>query len=157
MKIVLKACPCVLRLTEARVQVLVFEHPLAGWQIPKGTVEEGEAPDEAALRELYEESGIADARIIGNLGVIERITGGGPDEAGPPERHLWHLYHMETTGEIESREGWTHDARGSEAEEGLRFSYFWFDIHGELSRFHPFWEQVFAWIRGYLAAGEPES
>jgi putative (di)nucleoside polyphosphate hydrolase len=35
------------------------------WQLPQGGILHGEAPDEAAVRELYEETGIRSARLIG--------------------------------------------------------------------------------------------
>lgn len=35
------------------------------WQMPQGGIDEGEAPADAALRELEEETGICNARIIG--------------------------------------------------------------------------------------------
>ena len=44
-------------------------HSLAGrWSIPWGIVEDGESPEDAALRETYEESGIK-AEIDGLLGI----------------------------------------------------------------------------------------
>ena len=53
-----KVVPVVLRVQNAETQILVFHHPLAGIQIVKGTVELNEMLEEAALRELFEESGI---------------------------------------------------------------------------------------------------
>lgn len=53
-----KACPVVVREGEHGLEVLAFIHPLAGKQIVKGGVEIGELPENAALRELAEESGI---------------------------------------------------------------------------------------------------
>lgn len=38
--------------------LLVFEHPMAGLQLPAGTVEPGEQPLAAARREVYEETGV---------------------------------------------------------------------------------------------------
>jgi 8-oxo-dGTP pyrophosphatase MutT (NUDIX family) len=49
----MKACPVVLR-SLGDGEILAFEHPLAGWQLVKGTVEAGELPRDAAIRELYE-------------------------------------------------------------------------------------------------------
>jgi 8-oxo-dGTP pyrophosphatase MutT (NUDIX family) len=37
-------------------------------QLVKGTIESGETPAEAALRELSEEAGIDDASIVSDLG-----------------------------------------------------------------------------------------
>lgn len=50
------------------LRILLFRHPLAGTQLVKGTIENGETPGEAALRELAEESGISDAVIERDLG-----------------------------------------------------------------------------------------
>ena len=53
---VLKACAC---LVDANGRLLVFHHPEdKGMQLPKGTIEHGEAPEDAVRRELQEESGI---------------------------------------------------------------------------------------------------
>ena len=62
-----KACPVVLRTRGSR-EILVFEHPLAGIQLVKGTIELGESPEAAALRELGEESGITSASWVRSLG-----------------------------------------------------------------------------------------
>ena len=40
------------------------EGPGAWWQMPQGGIDEGEDPAAAALRELYEETGIRSVRII---------------------------------------------------------------------------------------------
>lgn len=39
-------------------ELLLFKHPTAGIQIPAGTVEEGETPEKAVKREVYEETGL---------------------------------------------------------------------------------------------------
>ncbi len=62
-----KACPVVLS-TSLPIKILLFRHPLAGTQRVKGTIENGETPGAAALRELEEESGISDAVIGLDLG-----------------------------------------------------------------------------------------
>jgi len=38
--------------------LLAFRHPTGGVQLPAGSVEQGETPESAALRELLEETGI---------------------------------------------------------------------------------------------------
>jgi 8-oxo-dGTP pyrophosphatase MutT (NUDIX family) len=50
-------------------ELLVFRHPTAGVQLPAGSVEQGESPETAALREVAEETGLADIRVVSNLGV----------------------------------------------------------------------------------------
>ncbi len=48
-------------------ELLVFQHsnPLAGVQIPAGTVKFGESPQDAVLREVAEETGLQPIRIVG--------------------------------------------------------------------------------------------
>ncbi|WP_238066516.1 MULTISPECIES: NUDIX hydrolase [Pseudomonas] len=62
-----KVCPVVLS-SSPPSRLLLFRHPMAGTQLVKGTIESGEAPSEAALRELAEESGIDDAIVETDLG-----------------------------------------------------------------------------------------
>lgn len=64
----------VTRVDHGRNEVLVFHHPDAGIQLPAGTVEDGEAPIDAALREVEEETGLRDARIVRELGVQETVV-----------------------------------------------------------------------------------
>ncbi len=50
-------------------EVLLLYHPIAGIQLPAGTVEAGESPQEAALREAQEETGLNSLRWGGMLGM----------------------------------------------------------------------------------------
>jgi 8-oxo-dGTP pyrophosphatase MutT (NUDIX family) len=52
-------------------ELLLFEHPAAGIQIPAGTVEVGETPAAAALREAAEETGLTDLTIRQYLGATK--------------------------------------------------------------------------------------
>lgn len=65
-----KSCPVVLR-NDEEMEILAFQHPIAGLQLVKGTIELGENPGETAVRELAEEAGILAAEIISDLGLWE--------------------------------------------------------------------------------------
>lgn len=51
-----------------KIEILIFRHPNAGLQLPAGTVEPGEAPETAVLREVEEESGLTEIRLVKKLG-----------------------------------------------------------------------------------------
>lgn len=65
-------------------QVLVVSQHGASWSLPKGHIEDGETPLEAAKREIEEESGITDLKFIKNLGTYKRFKislDGGEDKS----------------------------------------------------------------------------
>ncbi len=139
MKVVHKACACVVRQGE----ILAFRHPLAGNQIVKGTIEAGEDPLKAVLRELEEESGLVHtaAEWIGELEhLIQRAE-------SLTEKQIWQLYVIPAPAECQ--EYWEHLAIGSPAEEGLLFSFYWQKLSGPFQDFHPVFvrviEQVVNW------------
>ncbi|MAT96933.1 MAG: hypothetical protein CL608_07305 [Anaerolineaceae bacterium] len=66
---------------EGQPQLLLFQHPQAGVQIPAGTVDEGEDWQTAVLREAREETGLTQLTIQRYLGRIE-------NELAPDERIL---------------------------------------------------------------------
>lgn len=67
-----KVTAFITRESDAGPDLLLFEHPYAGVQIPAGTVEAGEAPEQAALREAAEESGLTALSIRRYLGHSEK-------------------------------------------------------------------------------------
>jgi 8-oxo-dGTP pyrophosphatase MutT (NUDIX family) len=60
-------------------QLLLLEHPYAGIQIPAGTVEPSESPEEAVLREAFEETGLTISSLPVPLGC--QVTRLPPEEA----------------------------------------------------------------------------
>lgn len=62
-KTVEKITAFVTRTTPTGLELLLFEHPNAGVQIPAGTVNPGETPAEAATREVIEETGLTDLTV----------------------------------------------------------------------------------------------
>jgi ADP-ribose pyrophosphatase YjhB (NUDIX family) len=73
------------------------------WTLPGGGLEFGEAPGDAAVREVAEETGLH-ARITGDP-VIHSDTGEWPFSAGPVTYHtVRFVYPMEVVGGAERRE-----------------------------------------------------
>lgn len=66
-----KVTAFILRQRTSGPEVLLFEHPSAGIQVPAGTVEEGEEPQSAALREGREESGLDGLTLEACIGYID--------------------------------------------------------------------------------------
>lgn len=79
--------------------LLVFTHPgasEAGVQVPAGTVEEGEDPAEAVLREAREETGLTGLKLVSFLGERERDM----VDVGRDEIHHRHFYHVRYAGDV---------------------------------------------------------
>lgn len=144
---VLKACAC---LVDAQGRLLVFHHPEdRGMQLPKGTVEPGEAPEDAVRRELLEESGIAYAGALEPLGTIDRYCEAGVE--GNKHRHpqLWHVYLMRAEAPLP--ETFDHVASGSPEEDGLVFSFSWLAPDAPLDNFAAPYVRVIDKVRAALA------
>ena len=68
----------------AKGEVLVVNQNHNSWSLPKGHIEPGETELEAARREILEESGISELKLIRELGTYERYKiriGGGDDKS----------------------------------------------------------------------------
>ena len=118
---VLKACAC---LVDAQGRLLVFDHPGdGGMQLPKGTVEPGETPEDAVRRELLEESGIHYTGELVPLGTMDRLCEAGVEGNTHKHPQLWHLFLMRAQGPLP--ETFEHVAHGSPEEDGLVFSFSW--------------------------------
>lgn len=78
-------------------RLLVFTHddvPLdvAGVQVPAGTIEPGETPEDAVVREIWEETGLP-ARVVSSLGVQRYDMW-----PSKPEVHERHFFPARTAG-----------------------------------------------------------
>lgn len=51
-----------------QLEVLVLQHEGGKWMLPKGTIESGETPEAVALREVREETGVSNVRVVTDLG-----------------------------------------------------------------------------------------
>ncbi|HEX8355316.1 MAG TPA: NUDIX domain-containing protein [Pyrinomonadaceae bacterium] len=78
-------------------RVLVVSQHGTSWSLPKGHVEEGEAILEAARREIYEESGVRELELLGELGSYSRprIGRGGGEEVS--ELKTIHMFLFRTS------------------------------------------------------------
>jgi 8-oxo-dGTP pyrophosphatase MutT (NUDIX family) len=70
-RVIEKVTAFVTRESKEEYDLLLFEHPHAGIQIPAGTVEEDETPEEAVVREVTEETGLTSLSIRQYLGCAE--------------------------------------------------------------------------------------
>ena len=104
-------------------RLLVFRHadyPQAGIQVPAGTIEDGESPEAAVMREVYEESGLGNLRLVSFLGTSERdLRQQGRDEI--QQRYFFHL-----TCDDDCRETWSHLELNPHGEyKAVRFDFSW--------------------------------
>jgi 8-oxo-dGTP pyrophosphatase MutT (NUDIX family) len=105
-------------------KLLVFKHthyPEAGIQVPGGTIEGDERPDEAILREVKEETGLNDLEVISYLGMWPfdlSLIG----EQGIQHRHFFHLRYMGPILEV-----WRHYERTpfEGPYEQIEFEFYW--------------------------------
>ena len=113
----------------------MFRHPRRGCQLVKGTIEPGESPAQAALRELFEETGIADARVVEDLGLWR------PDE-GP---QLWSFQRCQPAQALPDT--WSHHCTDTEDH---RFELFWHLLAQEPRDTFPVFVRAIASVRARL-------
>ena len=100
-------------------RLLVFrhtEHPEAGIQVPAGTVEEGELPVAAVIREAREETGLERLEVRSFLGKRRYHF-----EFDRSEVQVRHFYHLELLGEAPAT--WQHYE--STPSGLIPFEFFW--------------------------------
>lgn len=150
MKTVDKAVAAVVRENGGRRELLVFRHPRAGVQLPKGTVEPDETLAAAVLRELHEESGLSlDAEPVA-IGTWNRLLDGTFGEAATLDLHVWHLHLLPAPSGLPDR--WSHRASGSAEEDGLVFAFHWLPIdEGLRGALHPVFGATVEMLLTHLA------
>jgi 8-oxo-dGTP pyrophosphatase MutT (NUDIX family) len=115
----------------------MFRHPTGGVQLVKGTIESGEHPHQAALRELHEESGIHDAMIVRGLGACEPTLRGKP----------WEFVQVNVARTLPDE--WAHFTGDGG---GLLFRFFWHHLDEFPTRdWHIKYVRAFVFIRDSLA------
>lgn len=122
----------VTRVRDGRTELLVFEdpeHPYIGVQVPAGRLDAGEELEAGLLRELEEEAGLTNARIVQELPAFEDHY---------PSRYENHGFHVVL--EEEAPDEWEHVVVGQGDDAGLVFHYRWLPIGSNLRLFgraHP--------------------
>lgn len=115
-----------------RQHLLVFDEPDfpdVELQVPGGTMEPGESPEDAALREFVEETGLPPPTALLPLATHDyRFT-----KDGRQICHRRHYFHAQLSGE--QRETWLHaemtpDGGGPP----IRFRFFWLGVDEALRR-----------------------
>ncbi len=138
-----KACPVVVRIIDGMEHLLVFKHPLAGYQLVKGTIELAERPSHAAVRELAEESGIRTAQAVRDLGSWN---------AGY-EQQIWSFQLCEVAESLPHQ--WRFDTHD---DGGHVFEFFWHPLKADLpTPCHMLFQTAWAQIRNRLYATDADT
>ena len=107
-------------------RLLVFEHvgfPEAGVQVVQGTVEEGEMPKDAVMREAEEETGLKGLTLISFLGCEEYELC--RDESH--ERQQRSFYYLGLKGPPMER--WRHhEEHPSDGSASIEFEFYWVSL-----------------------------
>ncbi|GAA5009783.1 NUDIX domain-containing protein [Acinetobacter puyangensis] len=138
-----KVCPIVLKKNQARLDILLFQHPNAGIQLVKGTPDPDEDLIQAAARELWEESGLkVNPDSLHYLG--EKIFS--------IVNQQWHFYYCESN---ENRMQWSWQTID---DHGHTFDFFWSDLHNIHQKMkdwkmHPVFSDVLLYIQKHFKQG----
>ncbi len=133
-----KAVPLLLRKGSRGIELLAFEHPLAGRQLVKGGLKKGESLCAAALRELQEESGIR-GDVYREIGWWESGYRG----------QLWGFCRVETPKGLPDR--WKYYTKDGG---GLWFHFFWQRLEGDLKGdWHPVYRRAIKRVKNLWREG----
>ncbi|GGN18347.1 NUDIX hydrolase [Halarchaeum nitratireducens] len=101
-------------------ELLVFDPPTGeGPQVPKGGIERDEDPADAVLRELSEETGLADATLR------DRVATDEWPHPTKPKAYRRHFYHVRADS---APDRWTHEVTGGGEDDGLVYACRWVDV-----------------------------
>lgn len=108
-------------------KLLVFDHvenPDLGMQIPGGTIEDGELPEQAAIREAKEETGLSEMSVKSFLGEFKKDLA----LIGRKETiHAW-FFHLEASGQPPLR--WRHsETDPHDRTDSIEFELYWVELY----------------------------
>lgn len=83
----------VIRIADGHPLYLLIRDSYQNWGFPKGHIEDGEAPEAAAIREVLEETGIGDVTVRGAIATIDWFF----RFRGQLIHKVCHFFLMETT------------------------------------------------------------
>lgn len=130
-----KACPLVIRKNKEQYEFLAFEHPLAGNQIVKGTIESGESLEAACERELFEESGLV-GKVVSNLGCWDAKF----------EGQVWGFCEIELDSTPAER--WEHYCLD---DNGHTFRFYWHALDSQLDEnWHPLFKGAIEYVKSAI-------
>lgn len=133
-----KVVPVILRHKNHGLEILAFRHPLAGMQLVKGTIEQEEKHDQAAIRELFEEAGLnaePNPKFIGNFKLKSN-------------QQNWYFYVCEVKGEL--AETWQHHCQDGG---GLDFRFFWYCLDQQPEDYwHETFKEALSFLRNSLTS-----
>lgn len=134
-----KACAIVLRGPAGARQILAFRHPLAGFQLVKGSINPNEDASQAATRELREEAG-----IIADSGAFLGVWASGHND------QVWSFHVCRPT--TPPPETWDHFCAD---DGGHHFSFFWHTLSEPPSEeWHAIFVGALEFVRGALRQTE---
>lgn len=134
-------------------RLLVFRkpnHPGTGTQLPAGTVEPGESPEVAVLREAREETGLGGFTLLGMLGrdLLDQ------QRYGQHEMHDRWYFHLRAPAD--APEIWSHgEADPSDGSvEFIPYDFRWVDPFTDPTDMRPYLVAILPILRRRLLAGD---
>jgi len=126
--VVQKVLAYIVREANGKLQLLVNTHkdyPEAGVQVPSGTWEQGETAEQALLREIHEETGLARISILGKVAEYTYF------HAPRGEYHQRHIFLAKVMGP--TPDSWEHVDRSVTGGGSVVLNHFWTDLSPDLT------------------------